>query len=311
MPEKLTPELGHCLALLAELQRIGAALDAASIDYLVLKGVPLAVRLTGRIDGRRRRIRDNDILVHRADAARAVEVLELLGYSPPAGLKLESQLDVNFELEMFRRSAQGTSYCAEAHWAPFSPALYPVSEDYLWSRTEVVRIGDWPARVFDKPTTVVHLASHFVQHGGSFEWVLNDLALAWNTWAIEIDPSELRAVAEQLGLLHVLMFSLRAAEDRGLLTVQPPGFESRPTTLLRLMLPSSRLCTPRPQPDYVRSVQLLALAPTRRIPMWLLQRLIPPRSSLPTRHGDASLEVYAEYARRPLRALRRIARGGP
>lgn len=65
MTARLTPELARCLALLGELGAIGRALDAAGVEHAVLKGLPLAVRLTGRIDGRQRRIRDADILVRR------------------------------------------------------------------------------------------------------------------------------------------------------------------------------------------------------------------------------------------------------
>lgn len=46
-----------------ELGAIGRALDAAAVEHAVLKGLPLAVRLTGRIDGRQRRIRDTDVLL--------------------------------------------------------------------------------------------------------------------------------------------------------------------------------------------------------------------------------------------------------
>lgn len=305
-----SPALAHNLLVAGELRRIAGALEAARVDFIVLKGVPLALRLTGRLDGRGRRIRDNDILVRRADLTRAVAVVEALGYARPP-FSIASQLSTNFQYELFKHVPGGPPLPVEIHWAPFPPLLYPVAEEYIWSRSEVADLGAWKVLVLDKPSTVIHLAAHFVQHGGSVEWILRDFALAWNTWAREIEPARLRSQASEMGLLHVLAFSQRAADDRGLLTVPPLALRSRRAYVLRRLLPASKLCTPRPQPDYVRSVQMLALVDFRRIPRWLLLRLIPPRSLLAAQIGlPEGRAVFSEYLRRPLRALARLAQRG-
>lgn len=307
-----TPALAHNLLVAGELRRIAGALEAAGVDFIVLKGVPLALRLTGRLDGRGRRIRDNDILVRRADLTRAVAVVEALGYARPP-FSVASQLTTNFQYELFKQVPGGPRLPVEIHWAPFPPLLYPVAEEYVWRQSEVADLGDWKVLVFDKPSTVIHLAAHFVQHGGSVEWILRDLALAWNTWAGEIDLVRLRSLAGEMGLLHVLAFSLRAADDRGLLTVPPLVLRSRRADMLGRLLPASKLCTPRPHPDYVRSLQMLALVDVERIPRWLLLRLVPPRSLLAAQSGlSGGRAVYFEYFRRPFRALvRLVRRGGP
>lgn len=310
MPAQLTPELGRCLALLGELGSIGRALDAAGIEYAVLKGLPLAVRLTGRIDGRQRRIRDNDILVRRRDVHRAVETLEQLGYAPLPGLTLESQLDVNFELELYRRSPEGMSLCAEVHWAPFPPLLYPVDETYLWSRMETVVVGEHPVAVLDRPLTVLQLASHFVQHAASVDWVLRDLAMAWNSWGELMDPDDLRQVANRTGLRHVLAFSLAVAGDRGLLHRPPPDLASTRARVLRVLLPTSRLGPPQALPTLRRSLELSMLAPARQIPVWLWSRVAPPPSLMAAYFGLPKGERVRlrHYASRPVRALARAVR---
>lgn len=309
MPARLTPELARCLALLGELGAIGRALDAAGVEHAVLKGLPLAVRLTGRIDGRQRRIRDADILVRRQDAQRAVDALNGLGYSALPGLTLASQLETNFELEMYRRSGEGMTLCAEVHWAPFPPLLYPVDETYIWARMETVVVGERPVRVLDRPLTILQLASHFVQHAASVDWVLGDLAAAWNLWGDSIDPGNLRSAAERTGLRHVLAFSLAVAHERGLLHRAPPPISSNRARLLRMILPVSRLGPPQALPTVRRSLQLSVLAPARRIPVWLWSRVAPPRALMAAHVGlhDAERVRPHHYAVRYLRALKRAA----
>jgi len=309
MPVKLTPELGRCLALKAELEHIGRAFDAAGIDFIVLKGLPLAVRLTGRIDGRGRRIRDNDLLVRRKDVREAVHVLERLGYSLLPDVTLESQLDVNFEVEMHRRAEAGLSLCAEVHWAPFPPLLYPTDEDLVWARTEPVLVGELRVETLDKTLTLLQLASHFVQHAASVDWVLRDLAMAWNLWGAQIEPEALKRLATQTGLTHVLAFSLSAAEDRGWLTRRPPALGSSRARLLRVLLPTSRLGPPQAQPTLRRSLELSILAPARQVPTWLWSRIAPPRSLIAGRFGVSEPSVgLRHYAIRTLRAATRAAK---
>jgi hypothetical protein len=65
----------------ADLQRIGGALDAAGVAYLVLKGPILAA--TVYPDPGARTMLDVDLLVHDADMPRGIAALESLGYFVP------------------------------------------------------------------------------------------------------------------------------------------------------------------------------------------------------------------------------------
>lgn len=305
----MQPSLPRNLLLLGELTRVAEALQAASVELLVLKGLPLSVRLTGRLGGRERRIRDNDILVRRRDVRRAVSAIESLGYAPLANMPLESQLPLNFEYELHRPVGDTTSI-VEIHWAPFPPLLYPVDEAYLWSRTESIEIAGRRFRVFDRVLTLLHQASHFVQHAASSDAVLKDLALAWNAWAEDIDPADLRTAARRTGLVHVLDFALRAADDRGMLQRRRPEPRSARAAGLRLLLPSNRLGPVQVQPTLRRELALATLAPTRRVPYWLWTRVFPPAQVIAGTQGRAlSPRIYLEYALRPLRRL--TGRSGP
>ena len=81
MRDPLTPSIGapegdpapraaRNLLLTSELLSIARGLDAADVEFIVLKGVPLAYRIFGRLDARR--IRDNDILVRPRDVPRQI-----------------------------------------------------------------------------------------------------------------------------------------------------------------------------------------------------------------------------------------------
>src|ERR1043165_7078264 len=70
--------VAYNLGIAAEMHRLVRALESAAVHCIVLKGIPLCERIGEGLA--RRAIADNDILVHRQDVPRAVEVLEQLGY---------------------------------------------------------------------------------------------------------------------------------------------------------------------------------------------------------------------------------------
>src|SRR5260221_310233 len=202
------------LLLEEELSRILDAFERASIDLVVLKGIPLALRLFGAIDARA--MVDNDLLVRRRDAARALGVLQGLGYASVDCRTLESQLDVDYQFRMVRPLPGGTVH-AELHWNAFLPDLYDVPEADLWIATEIFELGARRLKVFDRLMTVVHLAAHFAQSDLAIQSILNDLARAWNLWYADGACEPVLELARRAGLIHVPGFSLSAAGDLGLL----------------------------------------------------------------------------------------------
>jgi hypothetical protein len=239
------------LRVTSELLAIARGLDAAGVPFIVLKGVPLAYRLFGRLEARR--IRDNDILVRPADVERAVAALHLLGYEPQyPGLRIGKERARNNQYALLRRRASGGVACAEVHWSAFYPRFFDVPDDVAWGHTQPFTLHGMTMRVFDEPLTLLHLAAHFAQHGFSAAWILRDVAAAWNAWHGEIDRDALLALARDTGTTHVLAFALRAASDLGLLLAPPPATRSWRAAALRRMLPARRLLEPRPEPDHRR-----------------------------------------------------------
>jgi hypothetical protein len=297
--------IARSLLLEAELVRILSALDARRIPAIVLKGLPLTVRLHGEIGARDSF--DNDVLVRRRDAVEACSAMAGVGYQSIDCRTIERQLDVDFQYRMARPVGAAGEVHAELHWSAFPNDLYPVEEEVLWEHSESFNLGSRLVRVFDRPLTVVHLAAHFTQHLFGLESILNDVTAAWNRWGAEIDRGDLLALARATGLTAVLDFALCAAVDLGMLTVPPPEIGSRRAARLRRILPAERLFEPRPDVDYVRMLLALLLASPRRIPRWTRNLLLPPIENISVIVGQpVSPGLYLRYLTRPFRPIARL-----
>jgi hypothetical protein len=297
--------LARSLLLEAELIRILGALDARGIPAIVLKGIPLTLRLHGRIDARDSF--DNDVLVRRHDAREACFAMARAGYKSIDSRTIGRQLDVDFQYRMARPLRSAGRVSAELHWSAFPTDLYPIDEKILWVHSESFDIGRRSIRVFDRPLTVLHLAAHFAQHLFAVRSILDDVAVSWNRWGATIDRDELLALARAAGLTAVLDFALCAAADLGILTTPTPGMRSRSAERLRRLLPTKRLFTPRPDVDHARMLLALLLANPKRIPRWARNLLFPPLENMSVIVGrPISPALYLSYLTRPFRPVARF-----
>ena len=280
------------------------------IDLVVLKGIPLALRLFGKIDARE--MVDNDLLVHRADAERAFSLLEGLGYKSVDGRQIERELDHDHEFRLARPLPGDGWLGAELHWNCFAQDLYPVPEPALWRHTEVFHWKNRTINVFDRPLTLVHLAAHFAQADFAVPQTLGDVAQAWNLWySAGQNPDEALALARETGLIHALDFALLSAHDLGWLSGSPPGIASPRAKRLRRLLPAQRLWSARPSHDYVRWLLALLLVEPRRIPGRLSRLVFPPLDNLAVIEGKpVSRALYLRYLTRPFRPVMRALGGG-
>ena len=171
------------------------------IELIVLKGIPLALRLFARVDARA--MVDNDLLVRRKDAASAFAALRDLGYESIDSRRVETQLDYDYEYRLSRALPAGGSVMAEIHWNITPQDLYPIDEEILWRHTEDFAWRDRRLRVFDRALTLVHLAAHFAQSDFASAQVLNDVAWTWNLWYAGQDCDAVLALAGETGLVHV------------------------------------------------------------------------------------------------------------
>jgi len=276
------------------------------IDVVVLKGIPLALRLFGSIAARS--MVDNDLLVRRAQAVRAVRLLSAAAYQSFDSRTIETQLSLDYQFRMARPLPGGGSLCAELHWNAFSNILYPVPEEVLWEHVESFTCDGSTVRVFDRPLTLVHLAAHFAQSEFAVRQILRDIAGAWNLWYAGSAADEAVELARRIGLVDALDFALLAAADLGLLDSAPPPIRSRRASRLRRFLPAERLCEPRPTPDYARWFLTLLLVDPSRARIWLKNALFPPLENLAAIEGVSPSPLLRwRYLIRPFRALGRAA----
>lgn len=293
------------LMLEEELRTIVRSLSRHAIDLIVLKGIPLALRLFDRVDARV--ITDNDLLVHARDVVRACDVLRELGYEPVDARTVASQIPRDFQYRMGKPIPGGGWLRAEIHWNAFPTDLHPVPEDLLWAHREPFRAIGLDVGVFDRPLTLVHLASHFAQDHFANRQTLRDVAQAWNRWYAEHDASDLVSLAAETGLTHTLDFALLSASDAGLLAGPPPPIGSRRAARLRRLLPAGRLFEPRPEKDYRRWLYGLLLTEPRHAARWLRRSAFPPLETLAAwSEKPPSARLYARYLVRPFRPLRAL-----
>lgn len=147
------------------------------LDLLVLKGAALAETVYPRPS--LRRFGDLDVLVRRADAARARALLESLGYiaDPLAWEDLGRRRDgqVNF----FNHTERG-SVIVEMHTELVNNDLFfgqiHVDDAGLWERAQTVRLAGVDAQTLGPEDQLLHLCLHLAGHYLAAPQSLRDIA---------------------------------------------------------------------------------------------------------------------------------------
>ncbi len=283
---------------------IHEALFGRGIECVVLKGAPLARCLYGTLP--RRSMLDNDVMVRKHEVTRAAEALSQIGYRPFPFRRIESDLKIDFQFPMTRKTPHGQPVTVDLHWNAFPPTMFPVDEELLWRRVEQLDVEGTEIKVFDKPMTLVHLASHFVQHRLASPRILEDLAAGWNLWHQDIDEEDLLGLARQTGVIHALDFILGAAAELGMLDAPPPLIGSAKAARLVRLLSARRLLEKPSYPSYYRAALSLLLIDPRRIPGWVRLEVFPPLDRMAAIYEQPiTPRLYLRYIGRPFRPLSR------
>lgn len=164
------------LLLFHELEAALAALSAAGIDVLVLKGGALAETVYGNIAVRP--LLDFDLLVQRERAAQAMATLADLGYGrtriePHAGIALRH------ENEVLLHKQGPIEVLLELHWSLFDSPHYQerLPMAWFWESAVPGTIAGRPAAVLGAEAQLLHLCGHLMLHhrGDELLW-LHDVA---------------------------------------------------------------------------------------------------------------------------------------
>jgi len=115
--------------LAQELREVRQVFQSAGCQFVLLKGLHLAIAYHGGVD--RRGMSDLDILVRKDDLARAVSLLAGRGYQRPAGAWLNWRVASKFThaCELERNGIP-----LDLHWALVAHPSYRLDYDEIWAR---------------------------------------------------------------------------------------------------------------------------------------------------------------------------------
>src|SRR4029078_2290120 len=106
---------------------------------------------------------DLDLLIHRADAPRAREIL-VSRRLQPAAVTHGFDPALTGEMAFFRSSAQ--DFMVDLHWELIAPTYYQrrMDLDWFWRNSENFTFGSQTALVLNPTAQFVHLAAHVGLH---------------------------------------------------------------------------------------------------------------------------------------------------
>jgi len=268
--------LAHNMLLRAELERVGRAFAEHRIDWIVLKGLPLAARVYDSLADRF--CVDNDVLVRRADVPAAWQALSSVGYEAAPQRSLAGDLASTFQHPMRRQTEAKLSLRLELHWHAFPPHLFPVREELLWSRVERCSLNSIQVPAFDPALSLIHLACHFVQHRCAEPRILRDFGRAHARWQGRVPPKILESLADETGTRTAVAFAMLATWKLGLSPVPPLFSDAIARAVFGLIGPKALLEVGAP--GYARmALSILLSSPSRWAPA-LTCELFPPADVL-------------------------------
>ncbi len=198
------------LNMARELARVATALEAAGIGAIAFKGPLLALEAWGDVAARQ--FNDLDLLVRRADAARAAAALAASGYLPRA-MDLadpEAALASATSDEFIRSDSDWT---IDLHW-DLLPAYfnYAPAEDALWRRAEFRELEGARIRALGRADLTLFLAAHGAKHGWTNLGSIADLAMMLRA-TDDAGRDALAAAARGCGAARIVAVGAALAAD--------------------------------------------------------------------------------------------------
>ena len=172
---------------------VAGAMAQAGVPFLVLKGAALAHLVYG--DPRLRPMRDVDLLIRKADAGRALDVLTRCGFRP-GGIAVPAR---HHHLQGMAKTLEGATVTIELHHELMvrTPFVEPRGYDDLIRRSQPFEWGGMSYRTLGREDMLWHVYAHaFVintlRPGAIRLLSVADLAHATEAWIDRIDWARLR-----------------------------------------------------------------------------------------------------------------------
>lgn len=210
----------HSLQQASELTHLVPALEAAAIPVIPFKGPVLAETVYGDVSYRS--ALDLDLLVHRLDFERAMDVLQARGYVPiHADHTPEERAGFIENLGGYDLARYDKLVMAELHWK-FFPAFNALNFDMeaIWQRQRRVPFGDTEVRALAPEDLFLYLCIHGTKHGwAKLKWLCD--VVGFLRVHPELDWDEVLRQARHLGVQRMVRLALLLARE--LMGVALPG----------------------------------------------------------------------------------------
>jgi hypothetical protein len=223
------------MRMLHELETVLAALTAASIPHMVLKGAALGEAVYHNVAVRP--LSDLDLLVHREDAVMARRVIEDLGYAPyHPEMRPDALIEDYKEFALVKAAGTGSQMSGasvvDLHWRLLPDYVEGGAEAMAWFWATAMRLdeGKVTSLTLGPEAQVLYLAAHLsLSHGdtstlGQLVW-LADVALLLGPGAGLLDWSQLFERARAYGLVRPLRETLLHLHDAWNVTLPPTALD--------------------------------------------------------------------------------------
>ncbi len=308
----------HALARADAAVAVHRRLHEAGVPAISLKGLALAVRTTGRLDGRV--YDDLDVLVHPDDLTRADTVLRAAGLQPAGRRATDAARHVRWTRLVDNQLAyRGDGLPVELHWQLSKFRLLELDFAGLWSERQLVCVGGEALPTLPPVPELLFVATHGANHQfRRLQWLVDVVRLLRTVtdvqWAEVVELGRRHRILRPLAVAATLAGRL---EPHGR-TVPLGRWDTRMVEWLSdrawhaAAFPARSEARPWPPPvwnggqwDEVRAE--LCMKPDPGYKLRLLASIAVPAAVL----EDVRLPTVLAFVRVPLRALVPLRREPP
>jgi hypothetical protein len=153
----------HNARLLQQLQYVVRDFTEHGIPIIILKGAALAETVYSNIA--LRPMVDLDILIHRTNIERALQVLDQMGYKL-VDPEVHPGILAQYENELLLHKLGAVDIALELHWSLLDSPHYQqkLAMKWFWQTAETAQINDTRGLVLGPEATLLHLSSHLMLH---------------------------------------------------------------------------------------------------------------------------------------------------
>lgn len=200
-----------------ELRSLVRAFDEEGIDLIVLKGLPLHRLLFGAQEYPRG-ASDIDLLVHREDVDRSVQLLNRLNFllTPEEGRTVEWYTRFSYQFQFVKREGVRFPVMAELHWSAtadfFGSGASFESILNIWEEVKVIQWNDSRLRILSEENLLFYQAFHMFSDWKAltFAMVLDFCRLAQILWP-SVSKQQLAEKGKRFGFSRVLAAATQVA----------------------------------------------------------------------------------------------------